>query len=94
MSSLPMKYIVFDEDFLEVPIIFPGHIPHLKFLPVFGENPSIISAGFVSHNEDGFACWGDSESLHVASRGKVDADLMNEFFSPGMGFFANFRLTA
>ncbi len=66
-----MKYIIFDQNGLELPVVFPEMIGHDSMKNVFGNCP-VVSAGFCRfHAQDVgvvIACWGESVSLGVKSR--------------------------
>lgn len=68
-----MKYIIFDQNGLELPVVFPEMIGHDSMKNVFGNCP-VVSAGFCRFYYDRdcdstiAACWGESVSLGVKSR--------------------------
>lgn len=89
-----MKYIIVDEVGIEVPIIFSELQKHSNVAGM----KKVISAGFCyfrsdtvlgndsngSEDQDVLAvsCWGESVSLRLKSRGKVDEEIIlkhNEF---------------
>lgn len=70
-------------DVHEIPFIFPGIVNHDDFLRFRRfkhlQDIEIVSAGFVSFSDDGIAyCEGRSESLRMASRGEIDAAIINK----------------
>ena len=74
-----MKYIIFDMDGIEIPVIFPGITMHNRI----ANGLSLwepISAGFVSLIEGKIMAYGDSESLGIMSR-KEDSQIINRFFA-------------
>lgn len=73
-----MKYIIFEKDFAEYPVIFPNEVPHKDIsLP---EGSKIVGAGFVSLdaiNGNVYpSCGGESISLDVVSRKYEDEKLI------------------
>lgn len=69
-----MKYVVFEIDGLQQPILFPEFIEHQTMALKFA-GKKVISAGMVFFR-DGIVCTGDSFSLNVKSRGELDSDLI------------------
>lgn len=78
-----MKYVILDQNGVEVPIIFSELQAHSDV--VFGHRNSAISAGFcgfyIEKYDDGSAkmrvsCWGKSVGLGLASRGAQDEELI------------------
>lgn len=78
-----MKYVILDQNGVEVPIIFSELQSHSDV--VFQRRNSVVSAGFchfyITKYDDGsakvsVACWGKSIGLGLASRGKQDEELI------------------
>ena len=74
---MKMKYIIFDMDGMEIPVIFPGITMHSRIADRLSWNP--VSAGFVSLIEGKFMAYGGSMSLGIMSR-EEDAQTINSFF--------------
>lgn len=76
-----MKYIIVDEVGIEVPIIFSELQKHSDVAGM----KKVISAGFCYFRSDGIlavSCWGESISLRIKNRGKLDEEIIlkhNEF---------------
>ena len=68
------KYIVFDYNGLEVPVLFPAIIQHKELL--LQSTYPIISAGYFSVADGKVIVGGDSLSLNVKCRPEEDADLI------------------
>lgn len=69
-----MKYIIFEKDGLEVPVIFPDTIYHEQIKM----NAVILSAGMREIGFDGtFSVWGKSLSLKTEPR-LEDESLLNQ----------------
>ena len=68
-------------DGLEYPYIFPPLVKHNDFASRVRGSGKVISAGFVSINEDpdNVNCWGESFSLQITSR-KQDKEVMETMF--------------
>ena len=72
------KYVMYDNNEF---VILPSHVQHVDFA-----RPDVVSAGFLKFsantNSDGKSipivkCWGESQSLGIASRGDEDAKIIN-----------------
>lgn len=72
-----------------IPVIFSGRLVHSEMAEAVKhnlyrdhdhnyDNMKTIGAGFVDTTNKGFVCYGRSESLNVASRGKQDSDVCNQ----------------
>lgn len=84
------KYVIFDIDGLEQPIVFPELITHRDLAMRIRGEP--VSAGFVvlttttvegtiePKAEAGYYCYGRSESLNLDSRPE-DSDILNKLIS-------------
>lgn len=70
-----MKYIMF-EDFsgIAVPVIFPNRINHAEMREQMPYT-KVLSAGYVTHRQDGFHCHGSSKALE-AQAGSDDAKII------------------
>lgn len=88
-----LKYVVMKTDEgQEFPIIFgdlvthkgmADHVAHLYARERdkagdYGEAEP-VSAGFLQVHGEGFACFGESESLHIKSRGHVDDAVLKQW---------------
>jgi hypothetical protein len=63
-----MKYIIFDDNGLDVPVIFPPQWDHARTAQRF-HGKTILSAGFVEMGDGGeIVARGASKSLNVGSR--------------------------
>lgn len=77
-----MKYIVLTDNnnFSEIMITFPSFIQHVKMFGIIkNENTYavIVSAGSIRFTEnERLECYGESHSLKVKSREKVDTELL------------------
>ena len=65
------KYIIYDDDLLDIAIVFPNHIQHNTMATMIGCKP--ISAGFVEidgtkNDEPRAIAFGESISLGLKSR--------------------------
>jgi len=70
------KYIVIKNNYeIETPIIFPESLSHDSFK----NNFNIISAGFVTIDNDQVISFGESTSLRLKSRPE-DSDLLSFYF--------------
>ena len=73
------KYVMFDWQTGEVPILFPSQIGHNEIVQmVKSVYPGIepVSAGFVSPDK---TCYGESVSIKLSSR-KVDTNIVKIMF--------------
>lgn len=72
-----------------IPVIFSGRLVHSEMAEAVKhnlyrddnhnyDNMKTVGAGFVDTTNKGFVCYGRSESLNVASRGKQDSDICNQ----------------
>ena len=69
-----MKYVIFKGNGMFHPVTFSDYTTH-KQISVEGAVP--IAAGFVKFDLSGWPiCYGESESLHLKSRGEADADII------------------
>ncbi|GGA84498.1 hypothetical protein GCM10008015_26610 [Flavobacterium palustre] len=69
-----LKYVIFKPNSLEErAVIFNGMITHKTISDAIIKNEAfaIVSAGFLSM-DNVISCYGDSESLKMKSRGKID----------------------
>jgi len=74
---MKMKYIIFDSDGIEVPILFPEIIQHVDIAAkLYRMKP--VSAGFVQTTPVGLLAYGYSTSLHLESR-LEDSKIINSF---------------
>ncbi len=71
-----MKYLIYEHNGLEVPIIFPVFINHCDMAHKVSENNEIISAGFCNISENKLNAFGKSQSLQLKS-GEHDSILLN-----------------
>ena len=68
LLSSAMKYIIFDDRGLDVPVIFPPHWDHAQTAQKF-PGKVVLSAGFVEMDDSGkIVARGASRSLKVESR--------------------------
>ncbi|HPM74280.1 MAG TPA: hypothetical protein PLA71_00995 [Saccharofermentans sp.] len=78
------KYIIMQVQGSELPILFHPVISH----DLIGCSSNVISAGFCSMNvEEGknsVACYGNSVSLNVESRGEVDEEIILKWLNNNM----------
>lgn len=70
-----MKYIIVDDDHLEVGIIFPNCISHDNVRT----RGLVVSAGFCSIGEDDVVAYGHSVSLRLESRPQ-DSEVLTRCF--------------
>ena len=77
-----MKYIMF-EDFSgdPVPIIFPNRVDFAEMREQI-PYPTVLSAGYVQHRPDGFACHGEAKEIAAASRPEDAAVIAAKLESP------------
>lgn len=61
------KYIIFDDERLEIPIIFPMHVQHCDMAHMF-RGVNVLSAGFVQLQEGQLVAFGESLTLKIKSR--------------------------
>lgn len=73
------KYIIFERDGLEFPVLFPEHfVAHNEIKGAFTDKP--VSAGFFSFRDGKTNCYGKSVSLDLQVR-KEDCDLIARQFN-------------
>jgi hypothetical protein len=73
------KYIIFERDGLEFPVLFPNHfVAHNEIHGTFSDKP--VSAGFWSFSDlDKRVCvYGESISLKLKGRKDLDESLINK----------------
>ena len=75
------KYIILPESSLthdlETPILFPAFLLHAIVAAQFAQFGVPVAAGFASRRDaKTWICEGFSDSLGLASRGRVDAELL------------------
>jgi len=72
------KYIIILEPQfkVEIPVIFPENLSHDSFKNCF----KIVSAGFMTLDENEITCFGESTSLKKESRPDGDKNLMDFYF--------------
>lgn len=69
-----LKYIVVGlEGCRETLWAFPKKLVHFE---VARRKGHVISAGFIRVTENGFECYGESESLEIRSRGNTDSAML------------------
>lgn len=80
-----MKYIVVAHEGLELPILFPNVITHIKMWSLVKVgNDTVVSAGFVRQVLDGeIRAHGESESIGIKSRPQEDSELITKFLKRG-----------
>ena len=73
-----MKYIILNDNGLEMPVIFPPFWDHAKTDQKF-PGLEVLSAGFVGRQDGGGALyvWGRSQSLNLPSRPE-DLEIIHE----------------
>lgn len=69
------KYIIFDGDFFEYPVIFPEAVKYYDIASGIKDRP--ISAGFVVFLSDGPKTYGRSYSLKLSSKPE-DIDIIRK----------------
>lgn len=74
------KYIIYDTGMNVVPVIFSELQTHAEVAQAFYAHNKVIGAGFVFIDKDGkYACYGESVSLKVKSRGEEDSKFLNKY---------------
>lgn len=77
----PMKYVIISKDGMELAILFPDQVQHAEAVDCLKVKP--VAAGFLRDGDvDEGVCYGGSVSLGLASRGAVDAEVIQ--FSMGL----------
>jgi len=71
------KYIMFNNNSLRVPIIFPYTVSHAEMANHF-PRWEVVSAGFVQWTKDGILAYGNSITLNVKSH-PSDTDFMRRY---------------
>lgn len=82
-----MKYIVYQMDGFQVPVLFPDHITHstVHVLNEPGHTVKPIAAGFFAIDSNrNVTCTGRSESMKLPSRGPKDAELIKDHIVTGL----------
>jgi hypothetical protein len=71
-----MKYIIFEMDGIDSPVIFPPWVHHKTI--AHNLSGKVISAGFIRMGEGSgrLYVWGQSKSLGVKSRPVADLDII------------------
>lgn len=64
---IEFKYILFEINGLESPIVFSPWIEHDRMRSKFPDNP-VLSAGFVKIKDNKVICYGKSTSLNIQSK--------------------------
>ena len=77
-----MKYIVLDSIDMEQIILFPHDVGHDYIAKSF-PGQKVLSAGFVDFEQDPPQCFGESISLGIMSRPKLDTELLNVSIAVG-----------
>lgn len=70
------KYIIIGDS---NPVVFPETMIHKDVAWALAGGKKCIGAGFVILTEEGYACYGESISLQVKSRGAADSQILNRF---------------
>jgi len=71
------KYIIFDDDGIEMPLLLTAMMSH----NAFSEGKRVVSAGFFKVYPDlEVSCYGCSESLSVKSRPEADSAILRNMF--------------
>lgn len=70
------KYIVIDGWFGVSAILFPETVPHKTMFAAFNGEAEILGAGFYTVANGAVTCYDRSVGLGVASRGTVDATII------------------
>ena len=82
--AIRLKYIIFEHQGEEVPVVFPADIMHkclITHSPMGGRSWP-VSAGFCQMDSEGVCCFGESESLDLKSRPVQDAVIISEYYKP------------
>ena len=86
---MEMKYIIFEDDGLEFPVIFPAVAQHNSIIAhsKWGGKLTPVSAGFVAldFNAKDIFAYGDSFSLKLKSR-PVDSAIITNFIKQAGGW--------
>lgn len=69
------KYIVLEQDSLELPFIFSELSTHADVARAL--RGKVLGAGFCVIQNDRYVCYGESISLEIESRGEVDSKILN-----------------
>lgn len=72
------KYIVIDGWFGVSALCFPESVPHKTVFAGFNGEAEILGAGFYTVADGVVTCYDKSVGLGVASRGQVDADIIQK----------------
>lgn len=70
------KYIVVEQNTLEMPFVFSELSQHADVARAVGGR--VVGAGFCFISNNRYACWGESISCRVKSRYEVDEKILNK----------------
>lgn len=85
-----MKYIIFKQNDLVMPVVFPDHITHSQ---IKIENAKPISAGFLNFESGLPIAYGESESLNLRSSPMDSMVLTRLILNMGTAYFLDFDET-
>ena len=74
---MKMKYVIYENDGAKHYVVFDFSVDHSEMARRMGIGAKILSAGFVSFNDEGACCYGESVSLNMKSRGDIDSKIIN-----------------
>jgi len=75
---MKLKYVIVNQEYAEVPIMFPEFLTHSQVATWYHRN--VVSGGFCYFDGDEYVCYGESISLDVKSRWEEDSKILTKYF--------------